>query len=144
MLLSPALTFVYHIVVSAFGHLWMVYYAKRLPLPLFLLSVTLNVGLMVAEHVQPLLAGVGAFVPGGLWLQEHSVLLHVLNFVPTAFFCYLVYQRVDAVRATGGFVAVVLSDFISLTVLPNPPPPYDCVALAAAFVAPGGWVVYLW
>lgn len=139
MLLNPTLTVIYHLVVAAFGHLWMLFYARRLPLPLSLLSATTNLGLMIGEHVEPIVS-----VPGGQWLQEHSLVLHVLSIVPVTFFCYLVCQQVDIVRGAIGFVVLLSSDFIALTVMVRPPNAYDCVALTLSFEEPGGWVVYLW
>ena len=139
MLLNPALTVCYHLVVAAFGHVWMLFYTRRLPLPLLLLSATTNLCLMVGEHVEPILS-----VPGGQWIQEHSFVLHVLSIVPATFFCFLVCQRVDIVRGAIGFLVLLSSDFVALTVIVQPPNAYDCVALARSFEEPGGWVVYLW
>eukprot|EP00750_Incisomonas_marina_P018729 INCI3131.1.p1 GENE.INCI3131.1~~INCI3131.1.p1 ORF type:complete len:174 (-),score=18.37 INCI3131.1:407-928(-) len=138
MLLNPALTVCYHLVVAAFGHVWMLFYTRRLPLPLLLLSATTNLCLMVGEHVEPILS-----VPGGQWIQEHSFVLHVLSIVPATFFCFLVCQRVDIVRGAIGFLVLLSSDFVALTVIVQPPNAYDCVALARSFEEPGGWVVYL-
>ncbi len=151
MLLAPGLTVAYHALVASFGHVWMAYYARRLPLPLFLLSISSNFALMVAEHVQPAVdvlvgggGGADVTVPGAAWLQAHSTAIHVAAFVPLLAYCDLMRRQVDIVRAIAGLAAVVLSDFVGLTVVAHPPPAYDCVAMLEAFGGPGGWVIYLW
>jgi len=139
MLVSGVLTIAYHVIVGSFGHVWPLHYFRRLPLPLFLLSVTVNLALLVGEHVQPLVD-----IPGGLWVQQHSLWIHLASLFTTFSFAYLVYLKVDVVRAFAGLLVVCLSDFVAFAVIPNAPAAYDCFEMTQRFHQPKGWTVYLW